>query len=265
MKPEDILVDIVALSKVRCRTPIQAKLRFATSKNFIGTAINGYDLQDPRELCLLSRKAAEDLCKVQNFLSECGGGYSLYLYDAYRPTRSVEHFWQWSLSQTEPTQNELDRKKKHYPLIPKGKFFELGYVARNSTHCYGNTLDTEIIDLSTDRPLFMGARISYMGKISHSIATAESIESEWLELKSNHLFDDIKKQFKRATSEDWQESKEDSYVLIALKNRIFLSDAMQRFGFSPYEKEWWHYSHKDKEVDEGMDLPITSALKGLGI
>ena len=52
---------------------------------------------------------------------------------------------------------------------------------------------------------------------------------------------------------------------MALKNRYFLSDAMQRFGFSPYEKEWWHYSHKDKEVTEGMDLPITAALKGLGV
>jgi zinc D-Ala-D-Ala dipeptidase len=261
--PEEILVDVIALSEKRCDTPIRAKLRFATSKNFIGVPIDGYNLQEPRELCLLSRKAAEDLCRVQNYLSE--QGYSLFLYDAYRPQRSVTHFWQWSQSTNSPTKNELARKRKHYPLIPKEKFFELGYVAKNSTHCYGNTLDVELVDLETNKPLFMGARISYMGTISHSSATADSIKIEWNELKLNNVFDDIKKQLKRSTGEDWQEDKENLYLQTALDNRNVLSNIMQQFGFSPYEKEWWHYSHKDKESDDAMDLPISSNLKGLGV
>lgn len=262
-KPEEILVDAVALSAKRCKTPIKVNLRFATTKNFIGEKIDGYHLDDSRSICLLSRKAANALCKVQATLNEQGLG--LYLYDAYRPTRAVTHFWNWSQNSQPPTENELQRKNKHYPLIPKDKFFELGYVSKTSSHCYGNTLDTEIIDLKTNKPLFMGARISYMGKISHSVATTDSIKNEWQELKKQNALDDVKKQWKRATGEIWQEYKEEEYLQIAMSNRKLLADVMIEHGFATYPYEWWHYAHKDKETDEPMDLEITAELRGMNV
>lgn len=262
--PEEILVDVIALSSKKCEVPIRVKLRFATDKNFMGTPIDGYkDLKNPREICLLSKKAAHDLCNVQNYLSE--KGYCLYLYDAYCPQRAVTHFWQWSQSSDSATPNELVRKSKHYPLIPKEKFFELGYVAKNSSHCYGNTLDTEIVNLKTNKPIFMGARISYMGSISHSTATIESIQKEWSQLKEHKEFDDIKKQLKRATGETWDNKEEDNYAKMAVENRGMLSGAMEKFNFFSYEKEWWHYSHKERESKDPIDLPISSKLKGLGV
>ncbi|MDR3492377.1 MAG: M15 family metallopeptidase [Gammaproteobacteria bacterium] len=262
-QPHEILVDVIALSKKYCKQPIKAKLRFATAHNFMGTPISGYDIKENRSVCLLSRKAAEDLCRAQNLFNQQGWG--LYLYDAYRPKPAVEHFWNWSQDSKVPTAIELERKNKHYPLIPKEEFFERKYIAKNSTHCYGNTLDTEIIDLQTQRPLFMGARISYMGDISHSIATKEIIKNEWQKLKEQNVFDDIKKQFKRATNEIWQDEKEEDYLELALKNRKILADVMQQFNFTPYPYEWWHYSHKDKESQEPMDMAITQDAQGLGV
>ncbi|GEM_PF-1193695 len=262
-QPHEVLVDVITLSKKYCKAPIKTKLRFATAKNFIGAQINGYDIEKSSSVCLLSRKASEDLCRAQNLLNQKGIG--LYIYDAYRPQRAVEHFWNWSQDSKTPTEIERARKSKHYPLIPKEEFFERKYVARNSTHCYGNTLDTEVIDLQTQCPLFMGARISYMGEISHSIATNEIIKNEWQKLKEQNAFDDIKKQLFRATGEIWQEGKEEDYLNLALKNRKILADVMQQFNFSPYPYEWWHYSHKDKAVQEPMDMAITQASQGLGV
>lgn len=263
-EPKAILVDVVELSKMECEIPVRVKLRFATTKNFIGAKIDGYEVDEKHNgsICLLSSEAAKDLCKVQAELNQ--QGYSLYLYDAYRPKRAVSHFWNWSENLQTPSNIEIERKNKHYPLVSKEKFFELGYVAKDSTHCYGHTLDTEVINLKINKPLFMGARISYMGAISHSTATQESIKAEWGRLKELSAFDDIRKQWWRATGELWQEEKEDYYVKIALDNRKILKNAMLKYNFSPYEKEWWHYSHKNKQSNVPMDFPITEDLKGLG-
>ena len=30
----------------------------------------------------------------------------------------------------------------------------------------------------------------------------------------------------------------------ALQNRLILRRAMERFGFAPYDREWWHFEHR---------------------
>ena len=51
----------------------------------------------------------------------------------------------------------------------------------------------------------------------------------------------------------------------ALRNRVILSQAMQEFGFVPYQYEYWHFSFYHKTVKEPMDIVITSDLKGWNI
>lgn len=41
----------------------------------------------------------------------------------------------------------------------------------------------------------------------------------------------------------------------ALRNRLTLRDAMGRFGFAPYDREWWHFEHRGTTT-KSLDLPL---------
>jgi D-alanyl-D-alanine dipeptidase len=41
----------------------------------------------------------------------------------------------------------------------------------------------------------------------------------------------------------------------ALRNRLTLRRAMGRFGFAPYEREWWHFEHRSAG-STALDLPL---------
>lgn len=110
------LIDVVKLSKKECHIPIKAKLKYGTSKNFVGRPIDGYD-PNVTDVALMTPKAAEHLCKVQNYLIQ-NYGYGLLIYDAYRPIRAVKDFLYWT-KQKPANDYELVRKEKHYPNIPK--------------------------------------------------------------------------------------------------------------------------------------------------
>lgn len=220
-----MLVNVIEISKEKCKHPIKAKLKYATTKNFVGRVIDGYD-PTITDVALMTSKAAEQLCLVQNELIE-KYQYGLLIYDAYRPKRAVNDFMLWSKADPE-SPYELERKAKHYPNIEKQKFFELGYVAEDSGHCYGNTVDLVLIDLNTNKKLEMGARYDFMDEKSHITAKVGQISEE------------------------------------ALKNRKILLDTMQKFGFNPLHEEYWHFSHGGKEgreVQKPMDIPIQVAIR----
>ncbi len=218
------LVDVVKLSASRCTTPIKAELRYATDKNFVGRVLNGYD-PAVAHVALLTKKAATSLCDVQNDLIK-NYGYGLLVYDAFRPKRAVQDILQWSQQQV-ANDYELMRKAKHYPNVDKTQLFELGYVAEDSGHCYGNTVDVVLIDIATGKELDMGARFDFMDEKSHRNINASQIGEN------------------------------------AHRNREILSNAMQKFGFEPYEKEFWHFSFggiKGREVAKPMDVTIREAV-----
>ncbi len=52
IKPEDVFVDVIALSKKRCLCPIQGSLAYATSENFLGRVVDGY-LPSASEVCFV--------------------------------------------------------------------------------------------------------------------------------------------------------------------------------------------------------------------
>ena len=41
----------------------------------------------------------------------------------------------------------------------------------------------------------------------------------------------------------------------ALRNRLMLERAMERFGFNPYWREWWHFEHRVIGAHY-LDLPL---------
>ena len=51
----------------------------------------------------------------------------------------------------------------------------------------------------------------------------------------------------------------------AHNNRWILSDAMKKYGFIPYENEFWHFDYKIQETEQPMDLPIVKELRNLNV
>lgn len=224
-----MLVDVVALSLNKCSKPIKAKLKYATKKNFTGDVVEGYS-SSAKDFALMSPIAAAKLCEVQNYLIK-EYGYGLLIYDAYRPKRAVNYFLFWSKDDVKNA-NELERKKKHYPSIEKNELFDLGYVAEDSGHCYGNTVDLVLIDTNSNKKLPMGARFDFMDEKSNTTASSEEVGEE------------------------------------SLYYRKILREAMIKFNFKPYEKEYWHFTHggtEGREFKEALDIPITDQMKGIGI
>ena len=60
-------------------------------------------------------------------------GYTLLVWDAYRPARAVRRFLRWA---GEP--EDYRTKDAHYPNIQKTDIVPLGYVATESSHSRGS-------------------------------------------------------------------------------------------------------------------------------
>ena len=80
--------EFVALRTV-APTIIQ-EMRYVTPHNFMGEAVTGYR----QPVCLVTRPTAEALRTAQSKLLR--QGYSLKVYDCYRPQRAVDHFVRWA-------------------------------------------------------------------------------------------------------------------------------------------------------------------------
>lgn len=126
--------EFVALSDVD--PTILQEMRYFTPHNFVGVRIDGYE----QPLCILTRPAAEALHKAQVTLR--AQGYSLKVYDCYRPQRAVDHFVAWA----EDLDDEA-MKAEFYPDVDKSRLFLDGYIAAKSGHSRGSTTDLTIVKL----------------------------------------------------------------------------------------------------------------------
>jgi len=184
------------------------EIRYFSDDNFVGAVIDGYEA--PK--AILTEEAAEALRQAADALFE--QGYYIKIFDAYRPQRAVDHFVRWS-KDIEDTK----MKEKYYPDLDKAVLFELGYIAENSSHSRGSTVDLTLVDASTGEELDMGSGFDFFGDIS------------------NHGTELI--------TEDQE------------KNRNILRDAMVEAGFEIYPEEWWHYTLKDEPYpDTYFDFPV---------
>lgn len=74
-----------------CQNIIQ-EIRYFSSYNFVGERINGYLAPQ----AILTEPAANALCKAATAAEE--KGYTLKIYDAYRPQSAVDHFVRWGMN-----------------------------------------------------------------------------------------------------------------------------------------------------------------------
>ena len=134
----------------------QTEIRYATSHNFVGEKINGYE----EEIALMTKEAAAALIGANNDLKE--QGYTVKIFDAYRPQSAVNHFVSWSNDY-----NDQRMKSEFYPDLDKSLLFSNGYIASYSGHSRGSTIDLTLVDLSTGEEVDMGGSFDYFGSLSH--------------------------------------------------------------------------------------------------
>ena len=80
--------EFVALSDID--PTILQEIRYCTPHNFTGRPVDGYR----KPMCILTRPAAEGLHPAQRSLLR--RGYTLKVYDCYRPQRAVNDFVAWA-------------------------------------------------------------------------------------------------------------------------------------------------------------------------
>ena len=164
-------------------------LKYYSTENFTGQFVEGYLSNN----AILTKESALALSNAQDDFNKLG--YSLILYDAYRPQRSVDFFVQWS-------KNPYDtiNKRIYYPNIKKSELFELGYIASKSGHSRGSTVDVSLVEISTNKVLDMGTIFDYFGIESHTFFNdiSEKQKSNRLilyEIMSNNGFKNYSKEW----------------------------------------------------------------------
>ena len=205
-------------------------MRYATAYNFVGRRIDGY--RDP--VCILHRRAARALRRAQTELKE--QGYTLKVYDCYRPQRAVDHFVRWS-------ENDNQRmKREFYPRVDKARVFDLGYVARRSGHSRGSTVDLTLVRLPP-KPQPRWSRETY--GLTHCTA------------RYRRRFPD--NSVNMGTSYDCFDPRSHTFNSAGRvkRNRLRLRRTMDRAGFAPYDNEWWHFTlRKERYPDRYFDFPV---------
>ncbi len=137
---------------------IQSELRYCSDNNFIGSSIEGYR----EDVLITSTKTANALKKAQTEFKL--KGYSLKIFDAYRPQTAVNHFGRWARKT-----NDTLKKQEYYPGLNKRNLFKLGYISSKSGHSRGSSVDLTLVDLKTGKELDMGSPFDYFGKTSHIV------------------------------------------------------------------------------------------------
>ncbi len=216
---------------------IAQDMRYATSNNFVGHVVPGYDAPE----CVLVKQAAEALKAVQEELH--GKDLSLKVYDCYRPARAVAAFASWSKLPDEPT-----AKAAYYPNLEKNSLFPR-YIAMRSSHSRGATVDLTLV------PLNASADAPSPPRDTIAPCTAP---------RDQHAPDDS---LDMGTSFDCFDAKAHTRISGLTeeqrKNRGLLVDVMNRHGFRNYENEWWHFTlHQEPYPDTIFDFPIAPRNQG---
>jgi D-alanyl-D-alanine dipeptidase len=205
-------------------------IRYRTKHNFVGKRIDGYRAP----LCILTRPAARALKRAQSDLRP--RGYTLKVYDCYRPQRAVDHFVRWARG---PDQR---MKREFYPRVEKSRLFEDGYIAERSGHSRGSTVDLTLVKLpAKPQPPFMGKLVPCYAKRRYA--------DNSVDMGTGYdCFDTL------------AHTKDPRITGRARKNRRLLKRTLEAVGFENYENEWWHYTLRDEPFpNRYFDFPVAAS------
>ena len=141
--------------------------RYATSHNFVGVPIDGYD----RPICYLTRPAAAALAQVVADLEP--RALTLKVFDCYRPERAVAHFVRWARNL-----GDVKMKAEFYPHVDKSTLFRDGYIASRSGHSRGSTVDLTVASRAGGKELDMGTPFDFFSPRSWPSDASVSAEAQ---------------------------------------------------------------------------------------
>lgn len=225
--------DFVSLSDVD--PTIQYDIRYATPHNFTGDPVDGY----LAPMCILTRTTAEALHRAQReFLEQ---GLALKVYDCYRPQRAVDDFVGWA--QDLPDQR---MKAEFYPRVDKADLFRDGYIAEQSGHSRGSTMDLTLVPLAEaqTRPYVPGEPL-----VDCTAPQAIRFPDQSIDMGTGYdCFDTLAHTLDPRVQGD------------QLKNRLLLKDGLEKQGLVNYENEWWHFTFQPESYPETyFDFPVEPA------
>ncbi|MEV8290640.1 M15 family metallopeptidase [Streptomyces niveus] len=223
--------EFVALRTV-APTIIQ-EIRYVTPHNFVGEPVDGYE----QPLCILTRPAARALQRAQWKLLR--QGYSLKVYDCYRPQRAVDHFVRWA----KDLQDER-MKPEFYPQVDKSRLFTDGYIAEKSGHSRGSTVDLTLVKLPAKptRPYVPGEKL-----VPCYAPQGERFRDNSVDMGTGYdCFDTL------SHTDDPRIQGE------RRANRQLLKSTLAGVGFTNLPEEWWHFTHKPELFpDTYFDFPVS--------
>ncbi|WP_208300610.1 M15 family metallopeptidase [Mycobacterium sp. DL592] len=230
--------DFVALLDVD--PSILQEMRYVTAHNFTGDPVDGY--RSPT--CILTRQAADALHRAQqDFLER---GYSLKVYDCYRPQRAVNDFVAWARDLADQRM-----KPEFYPRVDKSALFADGYIAEKSGHSRGSTVDLTLVALpaAVEAPYAAGQPLVDCAAPQDVRFPDNSIDMG----TGFDCFDTLAHTLGQRVGGD------------ELKNRLLLKEGLEHQGFVNYDQEWWHFTYQPEPYpDTYFDFPVDpSALAGI--
>jgi len=199
---------------------IRQDMKYASADNFTGSRLPGYGAPE----CILREEVAKALARAQVELEK--KGYSLKVYDCYRPVRAVRAMRAWTENGTPETPT-----KRFFPRVHKSYLFALRYIATRSNHSLGKAVDLTLVPLPLPRQpaTAFDANASYGSCIEPDVVRAPD---DGIEMGTGFDCFDVKSHTAaRDISAD------------ARHNRTLLLNVMEKQGFSNYAREWWHFDY----------------------
>jgi D-alanyl-D-alanine dipeptidase len=202
---------------------IAQDIRYAGPDNFTGRPIAGYEAGE----CILRREVADALQRVQADIVPAG--FSLKVYDCYRPARAVRAMTQWA------NDGRPDDRRFH-PRVDKPNLLD-GYISQRSLHSTGIAVDLTLVkkdpapspngnraapcnapDRAGDGSIDMGTSYDCLDTDSHTRSPSATREQQ--------------------------------------RARMMLVSAMEKHGFRNYFREWWHFSYPGVGSETHYDFPV---------
>lgn len=148
------------LTDVRSASPeIRVGLRYATTDNFTGAVLPGYEANR----AFLRHEATSALARVAKRAAD--EGLALYVFDAYRPVRATLAMVDWA------------RRMGRLDL------FRDGYIASRSRHNLGLAIDLTLVDSRSGVPLDMGTPFDTFSSAAHTANADGGVLERRLRLK----------------------------------------------------------------------------------
>ena len=208
-------------------------IRYASSNNFVGRRMRGYDAGE----CVVKREVALKLKAIQADLGK--RKLSLKMYDCYRPTRATADMVAWS-------RDGKDTGRRFNPKFDKRDLFRLGYISSYSQHSTGAALDLTLVDLTADNSATFDSAKTYA---DCTAPVAQRAPEGSIDMGTGYDCTDLKGH--TSSGAITPEQRHWRQELIA---------AMRSQGFVNYFREWWHFSLPGA-AGPAYDFPIEPRRK----